>query len=341
MDLQRKVGHSTDNGKQCQARAESGSQLLQGDALGKSSSEAKICSATESGSLDPLVLGEHPEPTTGLSESKDQQIKVELRCLNDESLTLVGLKSDFNKNLFFRVALCCSDAKKGIPVQFESRFVAGTFIACPMKHGINVLNEPKNTSFSFDVAEYFDLLSFDEFDEYSVHEALEAHVGIKEKEKLQWISKSMSVTGIFRLCFTIGYFKTYVDKVSKQIEETPKRSKIFVEKIGFVFIRILRRCESMVHADMVMNGLLRLLSTFSSEHIDFGFLLDEEHQDHFVRLEEFVQNQQHEDLIFRKKLGLIFVTMFLEKYRCVTWRWKRDKSPRNYQNETRYPEGWF
>jgi len=68
MDLQRKVGLPPVVGIKDRTRAESGSQLLQGDALGKSSSEAKICSATESGSLDPLVLGEHPEPTTGLSE---------------------------------------------------------------------------------------------------------------------------------------------------------------------------------------------------------------------------------------------------------------------------------
>jgi len=71
MDLQRETGLPPVVGIKDRTRAESGSQLLQGDALGKSSSEAKICSATESGSLDPLVLGEHPEPTTGLSEPKD------------------------------------------------------------------------------------------------------------------------------------------------------------------------------------------------------------------------------------------------------------------------------
>jgi len=68
MDLQRETGLPPVVGIKDRTRAESGSQLLQGDALGKSSSEAKICSATESGSLDPLVLGEHPEPTTGLSD---------------------------------------------------------------------------------------------------------------------------------------------------------------------------------------------------------------------------------------------------------------------------------
>jgi len=57
MDLQRKVGLQPVVGIKDRTRAESGSQLLQGDALGKSSSEAKICSATRSGSWDPSDTG--------------------------------------------------------------------------------------------------------------------------------------------------------------------------------------------------------------------------------------------------------------------------------------------
>jgi len=333
MDLQRKVGHSTDNGKQCQARAESGSQLLQGDALGKSSSEAKICSATESGSLDPLVLGEHPEPTTGLSESKDQQIKVELRCLNDESLTLVGLKSDFNKNLFFRGVL---SEEREISVNFDHRFVAGTFTACPIGHGFIVLNEPKIQFFSFEVADHFKLMPLSAVFNLSVERMLKFHLRLGIHIEVPKIAETLSIADLFKLCFTSVEFN---ETILCSVRPEHPQFKIYKDCIEIstkIFLwRLLYLCSTSKHVDMVMSGFLRLLKSFPDKRTDFSFLPWDEKECRFVDLGKTIRERKIS--ISRKRFGVVFLLKFIEMYRSA----RNDVCKRENEEPTSYPEGWF